>query len=36
MQVVAASSQMHGEPARGARAWLSWRPEASVVLRDDR
>jgi putative spermidine/putrescine transport system ATP-binding protein len=36
MQVVAASSQMHGEPARGDRAWLSWRSTASLVLRDDR
>jgi putative spermidine/putrescine transport system ATP-binding protein len=36
MQVVVATSQLADEPARGARAWLSWRPDASVVLRDDR
>jgi len=36
MQVVAASSQLEIEAARGARAWLSWRPDASVVLHDDR
>jgi putative spermidine/putrescine transport system ATP-binding protein len=36
MQVVVAASQLDDEPVRGASVWLSWRPDASVVLRDDR